>query len=287
MRRLSLVSLIPLMLAGGCWSGGGMSSSTAVDPASTQAAAHEPAVAYAPGPAGIDDDGDFTRPDPVLDAMAAPFRAIGDGFAEVFALPIDAIKKAEGDTPKRAVLQMEDKSSADNRRNGMNRLLEYPYTHKPPYTKVYEGMASRDHDYTVRAAALRACNRSRDKSATPLFIRALGEKGDGDARAGATLIRLEGAKGLANLPDPNAVPGLTALVVNPDEDRDVRIAAIDALKYYRTLEVGRILSGLLNDPDFSIGWQARRSLMYLTHRDFGYDAGAWLGYFVGPEKPLG
>jgi hypothetical protein len=74
---------------------------------------------------------------------------------------------------------------------------------------------------------------------------------------------------------------------NPDEGLDVRIAATDALKYYRTLEVARVLSGLLADSDFSVCWQARRSLVFLTHKDFAYDQGAWLAYFVGPQKPLG
>ncbi|HEY2587396.1 MAG TPA: HEAT repeat domain-containing protein [Tepidisphaeraceae bacterium] len=286
MRSWSVVLLAPVLLAGGCWSAGDLSPAAGSAPA-TQAAEVESTPAAAPAEPRIDDDSDADPPNPVAEAMLAPVRAIGNGFAEMFALPADAIKKAQGDTPSRAVHQMEDKASADNRRNGMNRLLEYPFTNRPPYTKVYESMAALDEDYTVRATALRACNRSRDKTATPLFIKALSETGDGDSRQGAVMIRLEGAKGLANLPDPNAIPALTAVVNNPDENRDVRIAATDALKYYRTLEVARILSGLLNDPDFSVGWQAHRSLEYLTHKDFGYDQGAWLGYFVGPQKPFG
>lgn len=286
MRSWSVVLLAPVLLAGGCWSAGDLSPAAGTAPA-TQAAEQETAPVSVPIQPRIDDDSDADPPNTVAQAMLAPVRAIGSGFAELFALPVDAIKKAEGDTPIRAVHQMEDKSSADNRRNGMNRLLEYPYAHRPPYTKVYESMAAADEDYTVRAAALRACNRSRDRSATPLFIKALSETGDGDKRQGATMIRLEAAKGLANLPDPNAIPALTAVVNNPDENRDVRIAAADALKYYRTLEVARVLSGLLNDPDFSVAWQAHRSLEYLTHKDFGYDQGAWLGYFVGPQNPFG
>jgi hypothetical protein len=286
MRSWSVVLLAPLVFAGGCWSAGGLSPAAGNAPA-TQAAGREAASLSIPTRPGIDDDSDLDPSNPLLDAMLTPFRVIGNGVADLFAIPANAIRIAEGDTPKRAVRQMEDKASADNRRNGMNRLLEYPFTHGPPYTSVYEEMAKGDEDYTVRAAALRACNRSRDRRATPLFIKALSERGEGDKQQGAILVRLEAAKGLANLPDPNAVPALTATVNNPDENRDVRIAATDALKYYRTLEVARVLSGLLNDSDFGVAWQARRSLEYLTHRDFGYDQGAWLGYFVGPRKPFG
>jgi HEAT repeat protein len=140
-------------------------------------------------------------------------------------------------------------------------------------------MAGLDEDSTVRAAAVRACNRSRDDKATLVFIKGLADSSE--------WVRLEAAKGLANLPDPRAAVPLAAVANNGEENRDVRIAAADALKYYRTLAVARVLSSLLADRDFSICWQARRSLVYLTHRDLGYDQGAWLEYFAGPEKPLG
>jgi hypothetical protein len=80
---------------------------------------------------------------------------------------------------------------------------------------------------------------------------------------------------------------LVKVVIDATESRDVRIAATDAVKYYKTVEVARALSGLVTDRDFSVAWQARRSLVYMTGRDFGYDEGAWLGYFAGPGKPLG
>jgi hypothetical protein len=276
MRRWSVVLLLPLVSVAGC-AGLGVGS-PAADPA-TPATEHQAASTYRPGPPAIDDDSDSDPPSPVIDTALYPVREIGQGIDHMFGWVAEEIEKLNGDTARRAVLQMQDKNSADNRRNGLNRLLEWEYTHQPPYTKVYEGMASLDNDPTVRAAALRACNRSRDHKATPVFIKALTDPNE--------WVRLEAAKGLANLPDPNAAAPLTALVNNPDESPDVRIAGTDALKYYRTLEVARVLSGLLADRDFSVAWQARRSLIFLTHQDFAYDQGAWLAYFVGPQKPLG
>jgi hypothetical protein len=260
----------------GCQSGAGPSAGTASGRALSDSQATKPYVA---GPIGIDDDSDFDRPDPVTNAILSPFRAIGNGISQMFEAPIQQIRTAQGDTARKAVLKMEDKDFPDNRRYGMNRLLEFPYTKRPPYTRAYEGLARLDPDFTVRAAAIRACNRSRDRNATPIFIKGLADKND--------LVRLESVKALANVPDPNAVPPLMNLANNVDENRDVRIAAVDAIKYYRTLEVARTLSGILADRDFSIGWQARRSLVYLTHKDFGYDQGAWLEYLIGPGKPLG
>jgi HEAT repeat protein len=141
-------------------------------------------------------------------------------------------------------------------------------------------MAKNDPDATVRAAALRACNWSRDRNATGIFVSVLADPKEPDP------VRLEAAKGLCNLPDPAAVPTLLEVAGAPETTRDIRIACTDALKYYRSLEVGRALGNLLADRDFAVAWQARRSLVYMTHRDYHMDQGAWLGYIAGPEKPL-
>jgi hypothetical protein len=278
MRSWIIASLCPLLLVAGCRSGSDAAPATG-DPPVIHAAEHINSDVYHPGPVGIDDDSDFDPPDPFTEALLYPLREIGGIFKDLIAVPVNAMKTASGDTPRKAVNLMMDKKSADNRREGIDRLLEYPYTRRPPYTGAYEALARADDDPTVRAAALRACSRSRDRKAVPLFIKSLSDRDD--------MVRLEAVKGLANVPDPAAVAPLLTLVNNPDANRDVRIAAVDALRYYRTLEVARALSSLLSDGDFSVAWQARRSLVYLTHRDFGYEEGAWLGYLAGPEKPLG
>jgi HEAT repeat protein len=94
-------------------------------------------------------------------------------------------------------------------------------------------------------------------------------------------IRLESAKALANVPDVNAAEPLVNMLNNAAENRDTRVAATDALKHYRTLSVARALCAALTDKNFVIAWQARKSLKYLTDRDYAYDAGAWLAYFTG------
>ena len=121
--------------------------------------------------------------------------------------------------------------------------------------------------------AIRTANRARDAKATPLFVKGLGDPNE--------WVRLESAKALANVPDVNAVDPLIYMAANAGETRDVRVAAVDALKHYRTLPVARALSASLTDKNFVIAWQARRSLRYLTNRDYGYDGGAWLSYFTG------
>ena len=183
-----------------------------------------------------------------------------------------------GRTPRRAAVRMEDPYFPDERRQGVNELVERDWGQRPPYTERYAQIAQNDRDHLVRAAAIRALNRSRDSSATPLFVKALDDQHE--------LVRLEAAKALSNLPDQNAVAPLVRLVNNANENRDVRIAAADALRHYPSLEVARALIGQLGGREFGIAWQSRQSLRRLTGTDLRYDEGAWLEY-VTTGRPFG
>ncbi len=122
-------------------------------------------------------------------------------------------------------------------------------------------------------------NCARDKSATPVFIQALHDSNP--------LVRLEAAKALANIPDAAAMEPLKTLVADPTEDRDVRIAAAHALRFYRNLDVARALVSVLNGREFGVAWQARHSLVTLTGKDLHYDESAWLKYLTSPSSPMG
>ena len=195
-----------------------------------------------------------------------------------------------GPTFGEAVQLMHDDTSADARREGMADLVTgFPQARTPAFAVGYHRAALNDPDPTVRAMAVRALNICRDASATPIFVAALADANEP--------VRLEGAKALANVPDRNAVPGLLTLLSGDRpgvtasrfappgsegvENRDVRIAAADALRRYPTLDVEHALIGVLNGPDFGLAWQARQSLITLTGQDLQYDAGAWLRFLVG------
>jgi hypothetical protein len=184
-----------------------------------------------------------------------------------------------GHTPRAAAVQMEDPYFPDERRIGINRLSAFPFGRLPPYTARYEQIAQSDPDWLVRATAIRALNRSRWKPATPLFIKALEDTNEH--------VRLEAAKALSNIPDPDAVPPLLRLVNDSTESRDVRIAAADALRHYPTVEVARTLASQLGDREFGVAWQSHHSLQTITGKDLRYNESAWLNYITGPEKPLG
>src|SRR5690606_31987782 len=112
-------------------------------------------------------------------------------------------------------------------------LTQYDHGREPPYTEAYAQFAQGSRNDLVRAAGVRALNISRDSSATDLFIEKLADP--------SPKVRLEAAKALANLPDEEAAAPLLGLATSPDEDVDVRIAAVDALRHYRTADLMRSL----------------------------------------------
>ena len=181
-------------------------------------------------------------------------------------------------SPVKSAERMESES-ADLRVRGINELADHDWGLKPPYTERYEQIAKNDPDYLVRATAIRALNRARLKEATPIFIDALS--------APQAKVRLEGAKALVNVPDDRAVTPLLKLLTTTDEDKDVRIAAADALRHYKRLDVARALAATLSEREFGVAWQSRRSLRKMTGADYAYSEPAWLDYFVGSQKPFG
>ena len=184
-----------------------------------------------------------------------------------------------GNTPGRYARMMEDPTSADNRRVGITTIVRNDFAQRPPFTTRYRQIFQDDPDPLVRATALRALNVSRDVEASDLYIKALADPD--------VLIRLEGAKALSNMPNPDAVDPLLRVLNAAEEDQDVRIAAASALRHYPRVEVARALAGMLETRPFGIAWQSRRSLKRITGVDYAYDNNAWLEYLKNPTQPLG
>ena len=167
----------------------------------------------------------------------------------------------------------------DHRRSGIVYLSDRPAGRHDPYAKRYMDMPETENDPSVRSMVIRALNRARDKRAISIFLSALDDKNED--------IRLEGAKGLANIPAPSATTPLLRHLDDPNENVDVRVACADALRMYRTSEVAQSLVRALRDRNFGVAWQARQSLQLMTGKDFRYDTAAWLTYLSGTNKPFG
>ncbi len=184
-----------------------------------------------------------------------------------------------GDTPFDQAKNMLSPKYPDLRRQAIMYLSKHEYGRQDPYLKYYAEMARNDPDYTVRAMAIRALNRARDKSVTTIYLTALDDKNE--------LVRLEGAKALANIPEPLAVQALIKHLDSPEETNNVRVACAEALRCYRRQEVAQVLVRNLRDPQFGVAWTSRRSLKLMTGKDYRYDQSAWLTYLSETTKPFG
>ncbi|MDB5322372.1 MAG: putative lyase [Phycisphaerales bacterium] len=198
-----------------------------------------------------------------------------------------------GRTPGRYARMMEDDKSPDLRRTGILKLVtDYEFARKDPYTKRYWQIAQGDPDYLVRVAAIRALDRARMPTVTPIAIRALDDPNP--------LLRLEAAKALANVPDEKSVPALIkhmdpiieqraegGRLEQVQETRDVRVASADALRNFPTREVAKALVDVLRDKEFETSWQARKSLVLMTGHDYKYDQARWREYLASAGNPFG
>lgn len=214
------------------------------------------------------------------DKLVAPFYkepgdAVDSSLRLLFSPLVHIGQWLDKDTPTTAANLMLDFQSADNRRIGTFRLNDFPYTRTGPTAKLYITVYAKeatDADFTVRAAALRALNRSRATGYTNLFLPLL----DKDEHE---LVRLEAADALGNIPDAAAIPALINHI-DPKSEASVtiRMACVDALRNFKTKQVAAALINALQDTDFGVVWQARQSLALITAQDYRYDRLAWLGY---------
>jgi hypothetical protein len=211
----------------------------------------------------------------VVPIYDSPRDAVARGLSLLFAPVKHFGDWLDKDTPITAAKLMLDFQSADNRRIGTFRLNDFPYTRIGPTAKLYITVyvkEAADPDFTVRAAAVRALNRSRATGFTDLFVNLL----DKDEHE---LVRLEAVDALGNIPDSAAIPALINHIDPRSEaSATIRMACTDALRNFKTKQVAAALINALQDTDFGVVWQARQSLALITAQDYRYDRVAWLGY---------
>jgi HEAT repeat protein len=163
----------------------------------------------------------------------------------------------------------DENAPPDDRVDALNGLVRRPFGRNEPYTDGYAILARDAADPLVRAVAVRALNRSRSADHVPLFIELLSDP--------EMLVRLEAAKALSNLPSPpEAATPLLARATDEQEDVDVRIAAVDALKFHGRPEIVERLAALLEADEFGVAFQSRATLALIFGQDLGFEPDAWL-----------
>ncbi len=156
-------------------------------------------------------------------------------------------------------------------------MCDFEFARRGSSLTVYRRLA-RDEDYTVRAAAIRALNRSRamGPNYTALYLKNLDDS--------EPLVRLQAADALGNIPDPSTIDDLIEHM-REDISPDVKISCADALRNFSDGKVISALVDVLDDRNFGLAWQARQSLALISGQDYRYDKQAWLGYFAQAGTP--
>ncbi len=209
-------------------------------------------------------------------SAAWPLQKAADGIGDFFSRAWNLLT---GHTPFDAAKAMIDPNSADRRREAVVYFADREYGRKAPYVDYYAEMARSDLDPTVKAMAIRALNRARARQHSQIYIPSLKDTNE--------QVRLEAVKALANMPDDAAADALVRVLNNVEESTDVRVAAADALRGYKNVQVAQALARALMDRQFGVAWQARKSLKLMTGKDYRYDQAGWLTYLSGAEKPFG
>jgi hypothetical protein len=170
---------------------------------------------------------------------------------------------------------LEDPIFPDERRSGIAGLQKRREGKQDVYLERFRTMAVTDSSPQVRGQAVRALNQARDGQAVPVYLQAI--------RENEPRVQIEGVKALRHAPDDRAVARLLELASAEQTDRDVRIWATRALGCYPRLDVANRLAGLLTTRDFSVAYEARSSLWFMTGKDFHYDPALWGAWLTRPQ----
>jgi hypothetical protein len=174
-------------------------------------------------------------------------------------------------SPTQAVLWTTD-TDPDLRRRGVLLLGNAVFGGEEPYVRLYRDYAANEQNPLVKAAAIRALARHGEVTDARLIATQLADE--------SRQVRWEAARGLQRLHDPSVVPDLLDRVRDPDEDVQVRVAAITALGQYGSDRVFQGLVSALEAPELAVNRAAVETLAQLTGEDFGIDPQAWLAWYA-------
>jgi len=175
-------------------------------------------------------------------------------------------RRMTGPSAEEAVAMAFDPDDADRRRRGIEALSSRAYGLEEPYLSGYAELLKTDRNACVRSAAARALGKAGDARYLPALIAALEDAAD--------VVRWDVAEALRSVHGPAAVAPLCKHA-RTDTSTDVRICCARALEHYRRNDVVAVLVECLEDPEFSVRYQAHESLVALTGQDHGYFAHDW------------
>lgn len=156
--------------------------------------------------------------------------------------------------------QILSQESADQRREGIVELMETRQGKSDAAVRLLGMLGRGDEDATVRSAAAQALGETGNPNAVEPLAVILSE--DSDAQ-----VRLDSAVSLGKVRGPEAVRVLMNRLREDPQD-EVRAACARSLGEYPYVGVAQALAAALLADDFSIAFEAERSLEKLTGQSF-------------------
>lgn len=181
-------------------------------------------------------------------------------------------------TPAQAAEWALDPYDAENRRRGTTLLSNAPWGGSEIYLKMYRDRVANETDPQVLAASIRALGRHGDPNDAIAIAAHLDDK--------SKEVRLEAAKALQRLHNPEVVEALAGRLSNDEENDYVRTACAVALGQYPEDQTFQALAAALDVRELSINEASAHSLTLLTGEDFGIDRVAWLTWYNAQKSPF-
>jgi len=180
--------------------------------------------------------------------------------------------------PEDAVALALDKYDADKRYRGTAMLANAPFGGERPYLALFRE-AIEDQDAGVRQVGVRALGIHGEPEDVPAIVNRLTDD--------EWLVRMEAARALQRLHNPDAVTALTERTsIDNELQAAVRAEAVNALGQYRQARVIQTLITALGDPSLAVNHSAISSLEVLTGQNLGFEPAAWFEWIDQADDPF-
>jgi len=189
-----------------------------------------------------------------------------------------------------------ESQSADDRRQAVIGLAKSRDGGADWAMKVYDTIARTDSNMMVRCAAVHAMGPNSCSEQVPTLLKLLNSRTHHyeDVRPADGPLRWESAKVLLVIIDdyryrddqrPQIVQALLERVAR-DDDRNVRLTAIDSLAYFAEEPIPSALVTAMEEDDFAVQSAAEQALISLTGMTFHHDPKAWRYWLSQTRDPF-
>lgn len=170
-----------------------------------------------------------------------------------------------------------DFSDPENQQRGLTLIGNAPWGGEPEYLQLYRTCIEGPFDPLVKSAAIRALAYHGDPTDALLIASQLDHE--------VAYVRLEAAKGLQRLHDPEVADTMWQHLVN-EEEQSIRIELAIALGQYPKDAVFQALVLALESRELAVNLAAADSLRTMTGQNHGLNARDWLAWYDSTKDPF-